>query len=247
MAMDSQQRLLSLDAMRGFDMFWIMGGEAIFIALAKVTDNSVLDWWGQQMHHVAWAGFRAYDLIFPMFVFISGVAIPFALTRKLEQGTPRSRLVIKVLMRAVILVTFGLVYNGLLDLDFANLRAASVLGQIGLAYMIAALITLFFPNHPVTDRGSCAFCPGSRFSNCSCQFQVTAQAYSHRKAVSMATSTGCSCLGVCIAGSSIRKACCVLSQLQPCASWGHSRAPCSVTTNSKPFQSWPFFQGAAWH
>jgi len=144
MAIDSKQRLLSLDALRGFDMFWIIGGDALFRALAKAMDTPLTDWWALQMHHVSWAGFRAYDLIFPLFVFISGVAIPFALTRKLEQGVPRKRLVIKVVKRAGLLVALGLVYNGLLNLDFANLRTASVLAQVGLAYMIAALITLFF-------------------------------------------------------------------------------------------------------
>jgi predicted acyltransferase len=144
MAMDAKQRLLSLDALRGFDMFWIIGGEEIFAALAKVTDHPLAHWWSHQLHHVAWAGFQALDLVFPLFVFIAGVAIPFALTRKLEQGEPRKRLVLKVLRRAGLLVGLGLVYNGLLDLDFGNLRVASVLAQIGLAYMIAALITLFF-------------------------------------------------------------------------------------------------------
>jgi len=144
MAFDSTKRLLSLDALRGFDMFWIIGGEEVFITLARVTDNPLTHWWGRQMHHVAWAGFRAYDLIFPLFVFLAGVAIPFALTRKLEQGVPRKQLALKAVRRGVLLVTLGLVYNGLLDLDFATLRVASVLAQVGLAYMIAALITLFF-------------------------------------------------------------------------------------------------------
>ena len=144
MTLDSKKRLLSLDALRGFDMFWIIGGEGVFIALAKVMDTPLTHWWGQQMHHVKWAGFRAYDLIFPLFVFIAGVAIPFALTRKLEQGMPRKQLTLKVIKRAALLVTLGLVYNGLLDLDFATLRVASVLAQVGLAYMMAALITLFF-------------------------------------------------------------------------------------------------------
>ena len=144
MTLDSRERLLSLDALRGFDMFWIIGGDVLFRALAQAVDNPLTDWWALQMHHVSWAGFRAYDLIFPMFVFISGVAIPLALTRKLEQGVPRRQLVLKVLKRACLLVGLGLVYNGLLDLDFATLRVASVLAQIGLAYMIAALITLFF-------------------------------------------------------------------------------------------------------
>jgi len=138
-----EQRLLSLDTLRGFDMFWIAGGDRFFRTLADVTDWTWADWWGAQMHHVKWAGFVAYDLIFPLFMFISGVAIPFALSRKLEQGVAKASLVFKVAKRALILVVLGMIYNGCLDFKFSDARVASVLGQIGLAYLIAALIVLY--------------------------------------------------------------------------------------------------------
>jgi predicted acyltransferase len=143
MEIKPEQRLLSLDTLRGFDMFWIAGGDRFFRTLADVTDWKWADWWGAQMHHVKWEGFVAYDLIFPLFMFISGVAIPFALTRKLEQGAARASLVFKVAKRALILVVLGMVYNGFLDFKFSDARVASVLGQIGLAYLIAALIVLY--------------------------------------------------------------------------------------------------------
>ncbi|MCL3782085.1 DUF5009 domain-containing protein [Prolixibacteraceae bacterium JC049] len=136
------ERLLSLDTLRGFDMFWIIGGDMFFRALAKTTDLPLAHWWAKQMHHVSWEGFHAYDLVFPLFMFISGVAIPYAITSKLEKGTPKSSIYRKVIQRAVILVLLGLVYNGLFNLNFSTLRGASVLGQIGLAYLIAALIVM---------------------------------------------------------------------------------------------------------
>ena len=72
----TSQRLYSLDALRGFDMFWIMGAEEIFHALAKATGSP---FWGsiaEELTHPAWNGFHFYDLIFPLFLFIAGVATP---------------------------------------------------------------------------------------------------------------------------------------------------------------------------
>ena len=65
------KRLQSLDALRGFDMFWIMGGEGIFVTLAALTGWPVLQWWAGQLDHVPWHGFHAYDMIFPLFLFIA--------------------------------------------------------------------------------------------------------------------------------------------------------------------------------
>src|SRR6185295_11033051 len=78
-------RLKSLDALRGFDMFWIMGGDSLAAALHKVGGNRVTDGIANQLEHVPWAGFHFYDLIFPLFVFIVGVSIVFSLGRTIEQ------------------------------------------------------------------------------------------------------------------------------------------------------------------
>lgn len=137
-----KERLLSLDTLRGFDMFWIIGGDLFFRALAQTFNWPILQWWAKQMHHVSWQGFHAYDLIFPLFMFISGVAIPFAITSKLEKGVSKISIHKKVIKRALVLVVLGLIYNGALNLNFAHLRFASVLGQIGLAYLIAAIIVI---------------------------------------------------------------------------------------------------------
>lgn len=136
---DAAPRLRSLDALRGFDMLWIVGLAAFFREWAKVGDAAWLDTWAAQLSHVKWEGLRAYDLIFPLFMFLSGVSIPYALGR----GGNRGKLAGKVLRRALLLVILGIVYNGGLQFDFANQRYASVLGQIGGAYAIAALVFLF--------------------------------------------------------------------------------------------------------
>ena len=139
----SKERLHSLDVLRGFDMFWIIGGGALIGALAKTTGWNWMNVLAEQTHHVAWNGFRAWDLIFPLFMFISGVAIPFAITSKLEKGVAKSELFRKVFRRMLLLVAFGLVYNGVLEKGFPDMRAASVLAQIGISYFFASLIVIY--------------------------------------------------------------------------------------------------------
>ncbi len=139
-----QQRLYSLDALRGFDMFWIMGAEEIFHNLYKATGSS---FWGAistQLTHPDWNGFHFYDLIFPLFLFMAGVATPFSVGRELEKGKSRGQLLQRVIKRALILVLLGIVANnGLVIKPVAEIRFASVLGRIGIAYMFANIIYLY--------------------------------------------------------------------------------------------------------
>ena len=138
------QRLYSLDALRGFDMFWIMGAEEIFHGLFKATGSS---FWGaisNQFTHPDWNGFHFYDLIFPLFLFMAGVATPFSIGRELEKGKTKNQLLWRVVKRGLILVLLGIIYNnGLHIKPFSEIRFASVLGRIGLAYMFANIIYLF--------------------------------------------------------------------------------------------------------
>ncbi len=136
-------RLLSLDALRGFDMFWIIGGNQLIIFLAALQGLAWLQPVADQMRHVSWEGFHFYDLIFPLFMFISGVAIPFAITSKVEKGVSKNSLLLKIIKRGLVLVVFGIIYNGALQHGFEDARYASVLGQIGIAYVLAAVIVLF--------------------------------------------------------------------------------------------------------
>ncbi len=138
------QRLYSLDALRGFDMFWIMGGERIFHALSKATDSPFWNGLSHQFSHPDWNGFRCYDLIFPLFLFIAGVATPYSVGRQLEKGTPRQKLLWRVVKRGLILVVLGIIYNNDLRIQpISEMRFGSVLGRIGLAYMFANIIYLY--------------------------------------------------------------------------------------------------------
>jgi predicted acyltransferase len=137
------ERLTSIDALRGFDMFWIVGGDAAAQALCG--------WWGtpqaqkisDQFEHVDWEGFRFYDLIFPLFLFLVGVVLPFSLQKYMTGAHPKSHALQRTARRVVLLFLLGLIYNGLLQLQFDRLRVAGVLQRIAVCYGIAALIFLF--------------------------------------------------------------------------------------------------------
>jgi len=137
------ERLRSLDALRGFDMLWIIGGERVIRELAKLTEWGWM--WGlnRQMRHVNWAGFHFYDLIFPLFMFISGVSIPYSIESKRSKDVSERKITLSILRRVALLILLGLIYNGMLRLDFSSLRVFSVLGQIGVAYGVAALVYQF--------------------------------------------------------------------------------------------------------
>jgi len=140
---ENKQRILSLDALRGFDMFWIIGGGTLLEVLSKCFPSNWLHSLAAQMEHVPWVGFHFEDLIFPLFMFISGATIPIALLSKLEKGTPKRELIIKVARRMVVLIVLGIIYNGVLRNGFANARYVSVLAQIGVSYFIASIIVIY--------------------------------------------------------------------------------------------------------
>ena len=138
------QRLFSLDALRGFDMFWIIGAEDIFHGLAKATGSSFWRVISNQFTHPPWNGFHIYDLIFPLFLFLAGVSTPYSVGVALEKGTSRQQLLLRVIKRGLILVLLGIIYNNGLELrPISDIRFSSVLGRIGIAYMLANIIYLY--------------------------------------------------------------------------------------------------------
>lgn len=135
-------RLYSLDALRGFDMFWITGGQKLVFALATVTGWPLFEWMNSQMHHVEWNGFAFYDMIFPLFLFLAGVSMPYSFEARLNRGDTRRKIYLHALKRMLVLVVLGMLVNRILELNPDNLRFASVLGRIGIAWFLAALIVL---------------------------------------------------------------------------------------------------------
>jgi predicted acyltransferase len=139
------QRLYSLDALRGFDMFWIMGAEDIVSEIAKATNSPFWLGFANQLTHPAWNGFHMYDLIFPLFLFMAGVSSPFSVGRELEKGNGRQKVLVRVIKRGLILVALGVFHNNGLNhwKAFSDIRFGSVLGRIGLAYMFANIIFIY--------------------------------------------------------------------------------------------------------
>jgi len=137
-------RLMSLDALRGFDMFWIIGGGAIFEALAKFTKWPVLNWWAGQLEHKYWEGFNFEDLIFPMFLFVAGVAMPFSLNKRLQLGHTIKQIYRHAFTRLIMLILLGflLANGGIQSFDFENYRYTHVLMRIGIGWFFATIIFL---------------------------------------------------------------------------------------------------------
>ena len=138
------RRILSIDALRGFDMMWIMGfGQT----LRKVGEVVGTDWGAAlayQMKHVYWAGLHLHDLIFPTFIFLAGASWPFSLEKHCAKGMTDGQIFFRhVLKRFVLLFCLGLITSGLLGFNFIKLRYMSVLGRIACAWFVAATTLLF--------------------------------------------------------------------------------------------------------
>lgn len=155
MSNTTKERLISLDALRGFVMFWIMSGEHIIHALAKAAPIPVFIWMSSQLHHAEWNGITFYDMIFPVFLFVAGVSMPYSFEKKMQlagvktpqelPGNEKRKIYLSMLRRTCILLVLGFVVNGILRFDgFDHTRFASVLGRIGLAWFFAGIIYLNF-------------------------------------------------------------------------------------------------------
>jgi predicted acyltransferase len=139
-------RLFSLDALRGFDMFWIIGGQEIVKGLAKVFPGKLSELAVMQLEHVRWQGLHCYDVIWPLFMFMVGVSLSFSLTRRKLSGATDKVLYLHALKRVLILFVLGMMAQGnLLQFNLATLHPCySVLHGIAAGYLIATVVMLRF-------------------------------------------------------------------------------------------------------
>ena len=137
-------RLLSLDALRGFDMFWFIGGQGIFLGLAKVWPGRFSTAAARQLQHVPWEGLHCFDVIWPLFMFMVGVSLAFSLSKRKAGGATNQGLYLHALSRALILFVLGMIAQGnLLQFNRATLHPCySVLHAIAAGYLIATIVTL---------------------------------------------------------------------------------------------------------
>lgn len=132
---------MSLDALRGFDMFWIIGGGSLVGALHRLSDAGPIRLVADQLEHVDWAGFRFYDLIFPLFVFIMGVSLVFSLGKEIEKGG-RPSAAKRSLKRFVLLFLVALFYSGGFSTLWPDMRLLGVLNRIALCYLAGSMLFL---------------------------------------------------------------------------------------------------------
>jgi predicted acyltransferase len=135
----SGDRVLSVDALRGFDMFWIIGAAGVVKALHAMGDNAVLNFFATQLGHKDWAGFAFEDLIFPLFVFLVGISLVFSLGRLIAREG-RFAAHERLFRRFVLLFLLGLFYYGGFSNPWPEIRLLGVLQRLALCYLFAGLL-----------------------------------------------------------------------------------------------------------
>lgn len=145
----ANQRVVALDALRGFDMCCILGLTAsIEAVLVRFLPHSPLTaMLRTQFAHVDWAGLHFEDLIFPLFLFISGAAMAFSVPRRLA-AEGRGAVVRHLVVRAAVIFVLGVLYSGGLSRGWDEVRWLGVIQRIGIASAVAGLLSIW-----LDDRG----------------------------------------------------------------------------------------------
>jgi predicted acyltransferase len=140
-------RFVSLDALRGLIILCIIGGDGMALALRDMvagqgvilrTLGAAI---GAQFEHVPWEGVTFYDLIFPLFIFVTGVAIVFSLSRLVEREGKRAAY-LRVIRRSLLLFALGVIFYGGFSREWPDIRLLGVLQRIAICYLIASMLFL---------------------------------------------------------------------------------------------------------
>jgi len=99
-------RLVSLDTFRGFIMFWIVGGGQLMLGLQALGHNRITDFLIYQLNHSAWEGLRFYDCIWPSFMLMVGISVPFAYAKRSQTET-HPQVLAHALKRVAVLFLLG--------------------------------------------------------------------------------------------------------------------------------------------
>ncbi len=150
-SLNTSKRLLSVDALRGFDMLLIAGGGTFIVRLNGKTGLAWVDMLSHQMTHPPWTGFTFYDFIMPLFLFISGVSLSFSIGKSKRLGLAKTNIYKKAFIRMLILICLGIIYKNAPVPFFepSQIRYSSVLGRIGIATFFT---TLLLVNYNWTQR-----------------------------------------------------------------------------------------------
>jgi len=139
----ASERMISVDALRGFNMLWIIGVADITYKLHELYDHPVTAFLDKQLRHPAWdEGFTFYDLIWPLFFFLIGVVIPVSLRRHRARGRTTAGLYLYIVKRALIIYLIGMLRSGPLSYDFLQIYWGNVLQRIAVCYLVTTILFL---------------------------------------------------------------------------------------------------------
>jgi len=138
------ERLACIDVLRGFDMFFLVGAGDVLRRLFEAINFDMLQPVQHQLDHVDWIGFTAWDIIMPLFLFTSGLSMPFSFDKFVKQGHNKASLYVKILKRFCLLFLLGWIVQGnLLDLNPNTFHVyCNTLHAIAFGYLITSLIIL---------------------------------------------------------------------------------------------------------
>jgi predicted acyltransferase len=143
------QRIASIDALRGVNMFWLVGVDGAMGSLAEMTHDrgplvrAIGDFLGTQFVHESWEGLHFYDFIFALFIFIIGVSIVLSLPGSVErEGRVKTHL--RVVRRSLLLFVIGIIVYCSISQKWWDVRLLGVLQRIALCYFFTSLIFLNF-------------------------------------------------------------------------------------------------------
>ena len=139
-----KERLASLDILRGLDLFFLVGLERVMYPLSSAIDTDGFRAFMWNFTHVDWQGFSPWDLVMPLFLFMSGVSIPFSMSRY-KNGADKTKLIYRLLKRVVLLWIFGMMCQGnLLGLNPSCVYLYSnTLQSIAVGYLFTAIFFVF--------------------------------------------------------------------------------------------------------
>jgi predicted acyltransferase len=145
-AASASQRLLSLDAMRGFTMFWIIGGSEMTVAIIGCFHPGLADAVETQLYHATWQGFTALDMVMPLFLFLVGSSMPLAFAKRIEPGQPLAPVYRRIFRRVAVLWVLGMLIQ--MVKHIVNTEAmipevfSNTLQAIAIGYLVTSLALL---------------------------------------------------------------------------------------------------------
>lgn len=130
--MSDKERILSIDVFRGLTM----------AAMIMVNNPGSWEHIYTPLGHAHWNGCTPTDLIFPFFLFIVGLSVPFSLGKRRDHGEKKGHIMLKILRRSAMIFALGLVFYLFPRFDFANMRIPGVLQRIAVVYFFISIIFL---------------------------------------------------------------------------------------------------------